>query len=59
VEGGGLDLSVIRVPFSGARAKITASRPATAEVAGGEAVIRFTSPVKLAPGQKLTLSLQG
>ena len=59
VEGGGLELAVIRVPFSGARAKVTASQPATAEVTGGEAVVRFASPVTLAPGEKLTLSLLG
>jgi hypothetical protein len=59
VEGGALELAAVRLPFSGGRAKVTASQSATAEVAGGEAVVRFASPVKLAPGEKLTLSLVG
>jgi hypothetical protein len=59
VEGGALELATVRVPFSGARAKVTASQPATAKVAGGEAVVRFASPVKVASGEKLTLSLVG
>lgn len=58
VEGGGLELAVVRVPFAGARAKVTAGRPAKAEVAGGEATVRFASPVKLASGEKLKLSLE-
>lgn len=57
VEGGTLDLAVVRVPFSAENAKIAASAPAKVELAGGEAVVRFTSPVKLAAGRKLRLSL--
>ena len=57
VEGGALDLAAVRVPFAGARAKITAGAPGNVEVAGGEAIVRFKSPVKLATGDKLTFSL--
>jgi hypothetical protein len=57
VEGGALELAAVRVPFSGARAKVTAGRPAKVEVANGEAIVRFDSPVKLASGEKLKLSL--
>jgi len=58
VEGGGLELAAMRVPFAGARAKVTAGRPAKAEVADGEAMVRFDTPVKLASGEKLKLSLE-
>jgi hypothetical protein len=57
VEGGGLELATVRVPFSGAGAKVTAGRPAKTEVANGEAIVRFDSPVKLASGERLKLSL--
>lgn len=57
VGGGTLELATIRVPFSRAQAKVTASSPAKVEVAGGEAVVRFGSPVKLAANQKLRLAL--
>jgi uncharacterized protein (DUF608 family) len=58
VEGGALELAAVRVPFSGAKAKVTAGRPAKVEVANGEAIARFDSPVKLASGEKLKLSLE-
>jgi uncharacterized protein (DUF608 family) len=57
VEGGALELAVVRLPFAGAKAKVTASAPASAEVSGNEAAVRFRSPVKLASGQKLKISL--
>jgi hypothetical protein len=57
VEGGAMELATVRLPFSGARAKVTANKPATVEVAGGEATVRFHSPVKLASGESLQISL--
>jgi len=57
VEGGTLELAVLRVPFSGASAKVKSSSPAKTEVAGGEATVRFLTPVVLQTGQKLTVSL--
>jgi uncharacterized protein (DUF608 family) len=57
VAGGALELATVRVPFAGTRAKVTASSPANVEVAGGEAIVRFGSPVKLGANQKLRLSL--
>jgi uncharacterized protein (DUF608 family) len=57
VEGGTLELSQLRLPFDGTKAKVTASAPATVEVAGGQAIVRLQSPVKLTSGQKLNISL--
>ncbi len=57
VEGGTLELAVVRLPFSGASAKATAGPSARVTVAGGEAAVRFSEPVKLSTGQKLRLSL--
>ncbi|MGE5648059.1 MAG: GH116 family glycosyl hydrolase [Acidobacteriota bacterium] len=57
VHGGALELSTLRVPFAGASAKVKSARPATVTVSGGEASVRFTSPVKVAPGETLTVSL--
>ncbi len=57
VEGGAMELATVRVPFSGARAQVTASSPANVEVADGEAIVRFGSPVKLGVNQKLRFSL--
>jgi uncharacterized protein (DUF608 family) len=57
VHGGTLELAVVRVPFAGARAKVSVGSPAKVEVAGGEAIVRFSSPVKLAANQKLRFSL--
>ena len=48
---------MVRVPFSGASAKVTAGAPARVEIAEGEAVIRFAAPVQLNAGKKLKLSL--
>jgi non-lysosomal glucosylceramidase len=59
VEGGALELAAVRLPFTGRRAKVTGRVPAQAEVAGGEAAVRFGSPVKLASGEKLKLSITG
>jgi len=57
VEGGTLELASIRVPFSGARAKVTSSTPARVDVAAHEAVVRFRTVVVLGPGENLTVSL--
>jgi non-lysosomal glucosylceramidase len=57
VEGGAMELATVRLPLSGVRAKVTAPVPATVEVAGGEATVRFRSPVKLAAGESLKISL--
>jgi non-lysosomal glucosylceramidase len=57
VEGGALELVAVRVPFSAARARVTASAAAKAEVRSGEATVRFDAPVKLGPGGKLKVAL--
>jgi non-lysosomal glucosylceramidase len=57
VEGGTLELASIRVPFSGARAKIASKAPARVEVAGHEAIVRFRTVFVLRPGENLTFSL--
>ena len=57
VEGGTLELATVRLPFSGAAAKVTASSPAKVEVTAGEAIVRFSPSATLRPGQKLKLSL--
>jgi len=57
VEGGALDLAVVRVPFSGATAKLTSSSPAKVEIRGGHAIVRFLTPLVLQPGKKAILSL--
>lgn len=57
VEGGTLELAVVRVPFSGASARLTSSSPAKAEIRNGEGIVRFITPVVLQPGKNATLSL--
>ncbi len=57
VEGGTLKVAVIRLPFSKGTAKLTATAPATVDVIAGEAVVQFASPVTLAAGRKLRLTL--
>jgi hypothetical protein len=57
VEGGTLELATVRVPFSSASAKVTASAPARVEVADGEAVVRFPTSVQINAAKKLKLSL--
>ncbi|HKX00236.1 MAG TPA: GH116 family glycosyl hydrolase [Bryobacteraceae bacterium] len=57
VEGGALELAIVRLPFSGTHAKVSSSHPAVAEAARGEAVVRLSPPVKLSGGQKLKLTL--
>ena len=57
VEGGTLELALIRVPFSTANAKLTSSSPAKVEVRSGQAIVRFLTPFILQPGKKATLSL--
>jgi len=57
VEGGTLELATVRVPFSGASAKVTAGTPAKVEIAAGEAVVRFAAPQQINTGKRLKLSL--
>jgi non-lysosomal glucosylceramidase len=57
VEGGTLELAVVRLPFSKGIAKLTAPAPGSVDVAAGEAVVRFKSPLRVAAGQQLRLTL--
>jgi uncharacterized protein (DUF608 family) len=57
VEGGTLELATLRLPFAGQKAKLISAAKGTVETAGGEAVIRYAPPVKLARGQTLALKL--
>lgn len=57
VEGGTLELAALRIPFLGSSAKVSTRGRASATVSKGEATIRWESPVKLSPGDTLTVSL--
>jgi uncharacterized protein (DUF608 family) len=57
VLGGALDLAILRVPYSGAGAKVTARVKASAEVQNGEARVRFASPLRLGPGERIEVTL--
>jgi uncharacterized protein (DUF608 family) len=57
VAGGMLELSRLKVPFTGARAEVTAPAPATVQASDGEAVVCFTPPLKLAGGERLAISV--
>lgn len=56
VEGGNLELAVLRVPFLGAKTKVVAPVRATATVKQGEATIRFATPVSVKKGDTLHVS---
>jgi hypothetical protein len=56
VEGGNLELALLRVPFLGAKTKVVAPVRATATVKQGEATIRFATPVNVKKGDTLRVS---
>jgi non-lysosomal glucosylceramidase len=56
VEEGGLEVGTLRLPFAGAAAEVTASRPAAAAVEGGELVVRFKPEARIGAGERLTVS---
>jgi non-lysosomal glucosylceramidase len=57
VEGGKLELAVLRLPRHRASVKLSSPLRAAAKVEGDQTVIRFAAPVTLEKGEKLTLSL--
>ena len=57
VEGGTLEVAVLQLPFTGAKARVTSQYRATARVENGEATIAFASPVVVRAGEKITLAL--
>jgi non-lysosomal glucosylceramidase len=57
VEGGALEVAVLRLPFTGAKATVRSDHRASATVAAGEVTIHFGAPVKLAAGEKMQLSV--
>ncbi len=57
VEGGGLELAVLRLPFGKQAATLSASVRGNVTVSAGEATIRFAEAVKLPAGEKLQLTL--
>ena len=58
VEGGRLELAVVRLPFQKAGARAAAPAGAKVQVADGEAVVRLASPVVLERGGKLEIILE-
>jgi hypothetical protein len=56
VEEGRLGLETLRLPFAGEKATVVSSHPAAASVERGELVVRFKPAVRLAGGDKLTVS---
>jgi hypothetical protein len=57
VRGGNLEVGALRVPFAGPRAKVASRVKASAEVENGEARVRFASPVRLAPGDRIAVTV--
>ncbi|HVX67823.1 MAG TPA: GH116 family glycosyl hydrolase [Bryobacteraceae bacterium] len=57
VHGGKLELSTLRLAYGAPKAKVTAPQPASVAIQAGEATVHFATPVVLAPGQTLTVSL--
>lgn len=57
VAGGGLELQAVSVPCPNPSAKVRAPRGATATIRDGMAEVRLKDSVRLAAGDKLTISL--
>ena len=57
VEGGTLELAALRAPFLGTRATVSTHGRAKATVRDGEARVQWETPVKLAAGDRLKVSL--
>jgi len=56
VEGGNLELALLRVPFLGTKTNVVAPVRATATVKQGEAAIRFATPLSVKKGDTLRVS---
>ncbi len=57
VEGGELELVRMRLPFTGPSARVLTRGRAKAAVRDGEALIEWSSPLRLRPGERLRLTL--
>jgi len=57
LEGGALELAALRLPYAGAKPKLSAPFRGTVELAQGEALIRSATPLHLKPGDTVRLSL--
>ena len=58
VEGGRLELATLRLPFARSGARVLQPAGAAARIEGGEAAVRFASPVTLEQGAKLNVVLE-
>lgn len=57
VEGGELELARLRLPFRGPKVTLKTRGPARAAVRDGEAVIEWDRPLRLRPGERLSVTL--
>ena len=57
IDGGALELALLRLPYVGARPKLSASFKGVAKLEQDEALIRPLNPLLLKPGDTLRLSL--
>ncbi len=57
VHEGALELARLRLPFSAGRAKVSAPMRAGVEIADGEALVTFTTALRLGPGARATVVL--
>jgi hypothetical protein len=57
VEGGALELLTLRLPYLGAKPKLTAPFTATVQAQAGEVTLRAASPVRLKSGDRLRVAV--
>jgi len=57
VEGGALDLALLRLQYTGARPRLSASFKGVVKLEGDEALVRPLTPLRLKPGDTVRLTL--